>query len=68
MKKNVGNTETITLGGFIAMCSIALNRQLMPQTVVLGEIGFIGIYLMQISDLVSYASNLLEKLRSLKKH
>ena len=33
-EKNVGNTEAITLGGFIAMCSISLNRQLMPQTVI----------------------------------
>ncbi len=51
-EKNVGNTEAITLGGFIAMCSIALNRQLMPQTVVLGEMALSG-SINAVSDLVS---------------
>ena len=51
-EKNVGNTETITLGGFIAMCSISLNRQLMPQTVILGEMALSG-SINAVSDLAS---------------
>ena len=51
-EKNVGNTEAITLGGFIAMCSISLNRQLMPQTVILGEMALSG-SINAVSDLAS---------------
>ena len=50
-EKNVGNTEAITLGGFIAMCSISLNRQ-MPQTVILGEMALSG-SINAVSDLAS---------------
>ena len=51
-EKNVGNTEAITLGGFIAMCSISLNRQVMPQTVILGEMSLSGT-INAVSDLAS---------------
>lgn len=41
-EKNSGVTEGLTLGGFIAMCSNALNRQVLSQTVILGDMALSG--------------------------
>ena len=41
-EKNSGVTEGLTLGGFIAMCSNALNRQILSQTVILGDMALSG--------------------------
>ncbi len=50
--QNVGISENITLGSFISMCSTSLNRQVIQQLAVLGEMEMSGtIY--KISDLAS---------------
>ncbi|MDY2980260.1 MAG: protease Lon-related BREX system protein BrxL [Fusobacterium sp.] len=41
-EKNIGVSENLTLGGFIAMCSNALNRQVLAQTVILGDMALSG--------------------------
>lgn len=41
-EKNVGISENLTLGGFIAMCSIALNRNVLQQTVIVGDMALSG--------------------------
>lgn len=41
-EKNSGVTESLTLGGFIAMCSNALNRQVLSQAVILGDMALSG--------------------------
>ena len=41
-EKNIGVSENLTLGGFIAMCSNALNRQVLAQTVILGDMALFG--------------------------
>ena len=41
-EKNIGVSENLTLGGFIAMCSNALNRQVLSQTVILGDMALSG--------------------------
>ncbi|MGF6906033.1 protease Lon-related BREX system protein BrxL [Fusobacterium sp. PH5-44] len=41
-EKNVGSSDNLTLGGFIAMCSDTLSRQVISQTVVLGEMNLSG--------------------------
>ncbi|MGL4403540.1 MAG: protease Lon-related BREX system protein BrxL [Fusobacteriaceae bacterium] len=41
-EKNMGISENLTLGGFIAMCSSALNRQVISQTVILGDMALSG--------------------------
>ena len=41
-EKNIGVSDSLTLGGFIAMCSNSLNRQVLPQTVILGDMALSG--------------------------
>lgn len=41
-EKNIGVSENLTLGGFVAMCSSALNRQVLAQTVILGDMALSG--------------------------
>lgn len=41
-EKNSGVSDGLTLGGFIAMCSNALNRQVLSQTVILGDMALSG--------------------------
>ncbi len=41
-EKNVGVSDSLTLGGFISMCSNALNRQILSQTVILGDMALSG--------------------------
>lgn len=50
--QNVGLSENITLGSFISMCSASLNRQVIQQLVVLGEMEMSGtVY--KVNDLAS---------------
>ena len=50
--QNIGISENITLGGFISMCSSSLNRPVMQQLVILGEMEMSGtIY--KVSDLAT---------------
>ncbi|MGL5646397.1 MAG: protease Lon-related BREX system protein BrxL [Clostridium sp.] len=51
-EKNVGVSENLTLGGFIAMCSSALNRQVLSQTVVLGDMALSG-SIIKVSELAN---------------
>lgn len=51
-EKNVGVSESLTLGGFIAMCSSALNRQVLSQTVVLGDMALSGT-IVKVSELAN---------------
>lgn len=51
-EKNVGVSETLTLGGFIAMCSSALNRQVLSQTVILGDMALSGTVI-KVSELAN---------------
>lgn len=41
-EKNIGVSDSLTLGGFVAMCSNSLNRQVLPQTVILGDMALSG--------------------------
>lgn len=41
-EKNIGISDNLTLGGFISMCSTALNRQILSQTVILGDMALSG--------------------------
>lgn len=41
-EKNVGISDNLTLGGFISMCSTALNRQVLSQAVILGDMALSG--------------------------
>lgn len=51
-EKNVGFSENLTLSGFIAMCSSFLGRQILAQTVILGEMALSG-SIFKIGDLAS---------------
>lgn len=56
-EKNAGLSEELTLGGFISMCSNALNRQILSQTVILGEMSLSGsiISIANIADFLEIA-------------
>lgn len=51
-EKNVGLPTNITLSGFISMCSSALNRQVLQQLVVVGDMALSGTIL-KVSDIAS---------------
>lgn len=51
-EKNVGFSENLTLSGFIAMCSSSLGRQILAQTVILGDMALSG-SIFKIGDLAS---------------
>lgn len=51
-EKNTGLPQNITLGGFISMCSSALNRQVLQQLVVTGDMALSGTVL-KVSELAN---------------
>ncbi|MGL6166917.1 MAG: protease Lon-related BREX system protein BrxL [Fusobacteriaceae bacterium] len=51
-EKNMGVSENMILGGFIAMCSSALNRQVISQTVILGDMALSGT-IVKVSELAN---------------
>lgn len=51
-EKNVGLSDNLTLGGFISMCSNSLNRQVLGQTVILGEMALSG-SILAVSELAN---------------